>query len=98
MLRPVRRLEGPIAMGVDSDGHAPPAPRRGDVYPAAPIPPEPPERRRGAMRENRPGTTSHHRCHPVAISRQQPMAHGVDALMDRVQPAGGDPLVDEPNA
>jgi hypothetical protein len=96
-LRPVHRLEGSIAVGVDPGGHAPTTPRRGDVDPASPILPESQERRRGAMRENRPGATSNHRRHPVAVRGEQSMPHGVDALMDRVQPASGNPLADEPN-
>jgi hypothetical protein len=50
------------------------------------------------MRENRSGATSNHRRHPVTIRGEKPMSHGVDTLMDRMQPAGGNPLVDESHA
>jgi hypothetical protein len=48
------------------------------------------------MDQHRIGTAGQHRRHPASVSSEQPVAHGVDTAMDRVELAAFDPRVDSP--
>lgn len=58
----------------------------GDVDRAVDRPQQLPKRRRGNMAQDRPLTTSEYRCHPAAVEIGCEVTHGVDPLMDAVQP------------
>lgn len=85
--RDVGFREEPRTVGLDAGPDAPGDPLRGHVRDGAGVGAQPPERGGGAMGEHGLGATGENRRHPPSLGGEEPMPHGVDAAVHRMQPS-----------
>jgi len=90
--RAIGGRQGLSAVKLDASSAPPCAPAGGDVDAGARRSTEAQVIGRRAMRDHRAFSTGQDRRHQVSLARERPVAHGIYAFVDRVEPPQGHPL------